>query len=101
MRISDLSSDLCSSDLQGLASCEGRVTEISAAVAAQTRSLEQQRGFIDNLVDALKGGLGSLIDADVAAGTAALESGRVAQQLVIQSLSVANHQSDALLQLLR
>lgn len=87
--------------LQGLASFEGRVTEISSTVAAQTRSLEQQKGFIDNLVDAFKGGLGTLIDADVAAGTAALESGRVAQQLAIQSLSVANHQSDALLQLLR
>jgi flagellin len=87
--------------LQGLASFESRVTEISAAVAAQTRAMEQQKGFIDNLVDAMKGGLGQLIDADVAADTATLQSGQVAQQLAIQSLSIANQQPGVLLQLLR
>jgi flagellin len=87
--------------LQGLASFESRVTEISAAVAAQTRAFTQQKGFIDNLVDALKGGLGNLIDADVAADTASLEAGRVAQQLAVQSLALANQQPSALLQLLR
>lgn len=73
----------------------------SGDIAAQMRSMVLQRDFVSGLVDALKGGLGALVDADVAAESALLQSGQVAQQLNIQALSIANQQPNVLLQLLR
>ncbi|WP_341705700.1 flagellin [Ferrovibrio sp.] len=87
--------------LVGLNAFKSRLDSMASTVAAQKRALEQQKDFVDNLVDAMKGGLGSLVDADVAAESAALESGKVAQQLSIQSLSIANQQPNVLLTLLR
>lgn len=85
----------------GLAGFKGRLDEMAYTVASQKRSMEQQKAFVDNLVDAMKGGLGALVDADVAAESAALESGKVAQQLSIESLSIANQRPNVLLSLLR
>lgn len=85
----------------GLGAFEGRLIEMASTVAAQKRSMEQQKSFVDNLVDAMKQGLGALVDADVAAESADLQARQVAQQLNLQSLSIANQQPNVLLQLLR
>jgi flagellin len=85
----------------GLDLFQGRLDEMTREVTGTVRSLQQQQAFVGNLVDAMKGGLGALVDADVAAESAALESGKVAQQLSVQALSIANQQPSALLQLLR
>lgn len=87
--------------LSQLESFSSAVTSVSRDVSAQQRRMVQQKGFIDNLVDAMKAGLGALVDADVAAESAALESAKVAQQLSIQSLSIAGQQPTVLLRLLR
>jgi len=79
----------------------GRVVEMSSTVASQMRSMQQQRDFVDNLADAMKKGLGALVDADVAAQSATLQSQQVAQQLNMQALSIANQQPNVLLSLLR
>ncbi len=85
----------------GLETFEGRLREMASSVSAQKRSMEQQKSFVDNLVDAMKQGLGALVDADVAAESADLQARQVAQQLNMQSLSIANQQPNVLLQLLR
>lgn len=87
--------------LNGLNAFKIRLDEMTYTVAAQKRAMEQQKAFVDQLVDAMKSGLGVLVDADIAAESAALQSGEVSQQLAIQSLSIANQQPNMLLQLLR
>jgi len=90
-----------STALTALTTFETAVNSISAAVAAQTRSLNLQKGFVNDLVDATKKGLGALVDADVAAESAALQSLQVRQQLGVQALSIANQQPNTLLSLFR
>ena len=87
--------------VSGLGVFELLVNSISAQVAAQARSISLQKGFVDDLVDATKKGLGALVDADVAAESATLQSLQVRQQLNIQALSIANQQPNTLLSLFR
>ncbi|MBX3454125.1 flagellin [Ferrovibrio sp.] len=90
-----------STAMGALTTFEGFVNSISAQVAAQSRSLSLQRSFVNDLVDATKTGLGALVDADVAAESAALQSLQVRQQLGVQALSIANQQPNTLLSLFR
>jgi flagellin len=87
--------------ISGLGTFEALVNSISAQLAAQSRSITLQKGFVDNLVDATKKGLGALVDADVAAESANMQSLQVRQQLNIQALSIANQQPNTLLSLFR
>jgi len=80
---------------------EQTVNTLSATVAAQSRSITLQKGFVEDLVDATKKGLGALVDADVASESATLQSLQVRQQLNIQALSIANQQPNTLLSLFR
>ncbi|MCW0235088.1 MAG: flagellin [Ferrovibrio sp.] len=90
-----------SSAMADLGTLETLVNSISAQVAAQSRSITLQKDFVDDLVDATKTGLGALVDADVAAESATLQSLQVRQQLAIQALSIANQQPNTLLSLFR
>lgn len=90
-----------SAAITGLETFELLVNSLSAQVAAQSRSISLQKGFVNDLVDATKKGLGALVDADVAAESATLQSLQVRQQLNIQALSIANQQPNTLLSLFR
>jgi flagellin len=57
--------------------------------------------FTANLSDSLTQGIGSLVDADVAAESATLQSLQTKQQLGVQALSIANSSSSVLLSLFR
>jgi flagellin len=57
--------------------------------------------FTSNLSNALVQGVGSLVDADVAAESATLQSLQTKQQLGVQALSIANSSSSVLLSLFR
>lgn len=81
--------------LSSLTLFENRLMDISQVVSGQKRAIESQRGFVDNLVDAMKKGLGLLVDADVADETARLQSQQVAKQLTMSSLSLAQKGSAA------
>lgn len=80
---------------------ENTVNTASATIAAQTKAMTLQKSFVDDLVDATKKGLGALVDADVAAESATLQSLQVRQQLAVQSLSIANQAPNTLLSLFR
>lgn len=84
-----------------LTTLETAVNNAMASVAAEGRALTLQKSFTDDLVDAAKKGLGALVDADVAAESANLQSLQVRQQLNIQALSIANQQPNTLLSLFR
>ena len=59
------------------------------------------RTFVSKLSDALKAGVGNLVDADLAVESAKLQSLQVKQQLGLQALSIANAAPQTLLALFR
>lgn len=78
-------------------------TAIDAAAAfgsAETR-IETQNTFVGSLTDALRSGIGSLVDADMEETSARLQALQVQQQLATQALSIANQQPQNLLSLFR
>jgi len=72
----------------------------SAFGSAQGR-IETQTDFIAGLTDALKSGIGTLIDADMEEASARLQALQVQQQLGVQALSIANQAPQSLLSLFR
>ncbi|MBP0483353.1 flagellin [Sagittula salina] len=85
-----------------LASIEGliqiAIDSASAFGSAQGR-IETQTDFIAGLTDALKSGIGTLIDADMEEASARLQALQVQQQLGVQALSIANQAPQSLLSL--
>ena len=78
-------------------------TAIDAAAAfgsAETR-IDTQNEFVGSLTDALRSGIGSLVDADMEETSARLQALQVQQQLATQALSIANQQPQNLLSLFR
>lgn len=73
---------------------------LSRLGAAATR-LEVQGDFVKKLTDAMEIGVGQLVDADLAAESALLQSLQVKQQLGMQALSIANQQPGSVLALFR
>jgi flagellin len=78
-----------------------RVNAIVAELGARLSQIEGQQEFTKQLTDSIKEGLGALVDADLAEESGRLASLQTRQQLAIQSLSIANQQSQALLGLFR
>jgi hypothetical protein len=76
--------------LKYLDTFQGAVSSTITWTESSLAAIKEQKGFVDNLVDALKGGLGTLVDADVGEKSVELESAKAAQQLTLQGLSVAN-----------
>jgi flagellin len=68
--------------------------------AAQAR-IEAQNSFLGKQADALKMGVGALVDADMEEASARLQALQVQQQLGIQALSIANQAPQSLLALFR
>ena len=80
------------------------ITNVGAALAklgTGSRALENHLSFVGKLQDTLDGGVGNLVDADLAKESAKLQALQTKQQLGIQALSIANSSSSALLGLFR
>jgi flagellin len=78
-------------------------TSINAAAnfgSAQSR-IDTQASFVGKLSDALKSGIGAMVDADMEETSARLQALQVQQQLATQSLSMANQQPQNILSLFR
>jgi len=76
-------------------------TAVNAAAdlgSAQGR-LENQSNFITKITDALKSGIGTLVDEDMEEESARLQALQVQQQLGTQALSIANQSPQQLLSL--
>ena len=68
--------------------------------AAQAR-IEAQNSFLTKQADALKVGVGALVDADMEEASSRLQALQVQQQLGVQSLSIANQAPQNILSLFR
>jgi flagellin len=95
----------------GAASSAGALTTVENAINKIKTSLSQlgtaanqistQTNFVKSLTDSLTGGVSQLVDADLAAESANLQSLQTKQQLGIQALSIANQGPGAVLTLFR
>ena len=72
-----------------------------ARLGASTKRVENHSIFISKLQDAITGGIGNLVDADLASESARLQSLQVKQQLGTQALSIANQAPQSILSLFR
>lgn len=73
----------------------------AAALGASAKRLSDQNDFVGKLTDAMRSGIGSLIDADMEEASARLQALQVQQQLGVQSLSIANQAPQTILSLFR
>lgn len=73
----------------------------AAALGASAERIADQRDFISKLNDAVKSGIGSLVDADMEAASARLQALQTQQQLGVQALSIANQAPQTILSLFR
>lgn len=79
---------------------ETAITSASAFGSAQGR-VDTQAAFVSQMSDALRSGIGTLVDADMEEASARLQALQVQQQLGIQSLSIANQAPQSILSLFR
>jgi len=78
-----------------------RSIDAAAEFGSSEQRIETQSDFIGKLTDALKTGIGALVDADMEEASARLQALQVQQQLGTQSLSIANQQPQNILALFR
>lgn len=75
--------------------------DAAASFGSAQGRIETQSDFIGKLSDALKSGIGSMVDADMEEASARLQALQVQQQLGVQSLSIANQSPQSILSLFR
>lgn len=73
----------------------------TAALGASAARMSDQGDFVAKVSDAIKSGIGSLVDADMEAASARLQALQVQQQLGTQALSIANQAPQSILSLFR
>lgn len=76
------------------------ISSASRLGALQTR-IEMQAGFAERLSDSIDSGVGRLVDADMNEVSTRLKALQTQQQIAVQSLSIANNNSETLMQLFR
>ena len=80
------------------------ITNVNAAIAklgTGSKALGTHLDFIGKLQDTMVGGIGNLVDADIAKESATLQALQTKQQLGVQALGIANSSSSILLSLFR
>ncbi|MFT5649700.1 MAG: flagellin [Yoonia sp.] len=73
----------------------------AAALGASASRISDQNDFVGKVSDAIKSGIGTLVDADMEETSARLQALQVQQQLGVQSLSIANQAPQSILSLFR
>ena len=73
----------------------------AAALGASAKRIEGQGEFINKLTDAMKSGIGALVDANMEEASARLQALQTQQQLGVQALSIANQAPQSILSLFR
>lgn len=75
--------------------------DAAASFGSSQKRIDIQSEFVGKLSDALKSGIGSMVDANMEETSARLQALQVQQQLATQSLSMANQQPQNILSLFR
>lgn len=89
------------SALSNIETMINRSIDASAAFGSSQKRIEIQGEFVTRLSDALKSGIGSMVDADMEETSARLQALQVQQQLGVQALSIANQSPQSILSLFR
>ena len=72
-----------------------------SSLGSGSRKIDAQLEFTSKLSDVIEGGIGNLVDADLAKESAKLQSLQVKQQLGLQALSIANQAPQSIMSLFR
>jgi flagellin len=72
-----------------------------STLGSASRQVDGQMSFVSKLSDAIQGGIGNLVDADLAKESAKLQALQVKQQLGVQALSIANQAPQSITSLFR
>ena len=78
-----------------------QMTDAASNLGAVNKRVSMQEDFVANLMDSITTGVGRLVDADMNEESTRLKALQTQQQLGIQSLSIANSNSENILQLFR
>jgi flagellin len=78
-----------------------QMTDAASNLGAVNKRVSMQEDFVANLMDSIDSGIGRLVDADMNEESTRLKALQTQQQLGIQSLSIANTNSQNILQLFR
>jgi flagellin len=73
----------------------------AAALGASSKRITDQNEFVGKVMDAMKSGIGTLVDADMEEQSAKLQALQTQQQLGVQALSIANQSPQTILSLFR
>jgi len=79
----------------------GDATDSAATLGATNKRIDMQDDFMADLMDVIDKGVGRLVDADMNEESTRLKALQTQQQLGIQSLSIANSNSETILSLFR
>ncbi|MCA3561406.1 MAG: flagellin [Aestuariivirga sp.] len=79
----------------------GKMTTAASSLGAVKQRTNMQKDFVNSLMDAITSGIGTLVDADMNEESTRLQALQVQQQLGVQSLSIANQNSQQILSLFR
>jgi flagellin len=99
--LTDSTADLATLDsyIKGADAAIKEMTTAAASLGAVKSRIGLQQDFVKNLMNALDRGIGALVDADMNEESTKLQALQVKQQLGIQSISIANGQSQNILRL--
>ena len=73
----------------------------AAAFGSSAKRISDQNEFVGKLTDAMKSGIGALVDADMEEASARLQALQTQQQLGVQALSIANQAPQSIMSLFR
>jgi flagellin len=103
--------DLTGIDVTSATAADGSLTNMenliqaavngASALGASAKRISDQNDFVSKLTDAMKSGIGTLVDTDMEESSARLKALQTQQQLGVQALSIANQAPQALMQLFR
>ncbi|MGE6742122.1 flagellin [Allorhizobium pseudoryzae] len=99
--ISNMTTGDLSKALSGVDAVLQDMTDAAADVGAINSRIDMQTGFVSDLMDSIKEGVGKLVDADMNEESTRLKALQTQQQLGIQALSIANSDSQNVLSLFR
>jgi flagellin len=77
------------------------MTSSASILGATKQRVTLQQSFVNALIDAVDRGISTLVDADMTQESTRLQALQVQQQLGIQSLSIANQNSQNIMALFK
>jgi len=104
----DSSTDIALADAAAATTLKGTleagfkvVSQKLSTLGSASRQIDGQISFVSKLSDSIEGGIGNLVDADLAKESAKLQALQVKQQLGVQALSIANQAPQSITSLFR